>query len=610
MSDDVGPTPLGKFVIFLFIIGCIFFAALNLSPAFKNMVYSFMGTATPQPNPPQNNSQGTQGTDPANQGSNPVPPVHVQPASGQTSDPVEAPDNKGITTVSEYKFIPQERLPPVKGVSSYDWDEKNKIVVFPINVWIGWLPIVAANHGFKPNEDSIFFKKYGFKVDLKLIDDPLVARDTFAAGKSHILWGTLDMMALFAGELMKDSRTAPRIFQQIDWSNGGDGIVVRGNIRSVKDLIGKTVAFAQNSPSEYFIHNLLINAGLSPNKIKAKYTATAFEAAAAFVSDKSIDACVSWAPDIYSIPEKVTGTRILTTTADANRLIADVWAARADFAKDHPEIIKGLVAGIFEGMSMVKNATLKAKAFQWMAEGYNLKFEDVKTMENDAHLTNFSENKEFFLNSNNPTNFERTWSNINMVYRDLGKVATPIRFDEVMDFSFLQTLDKDTAFKDVVKDQTDVSVSRFAPTTYKKVSAEAPVLTQTVRINFYPNSANVFEPEHDELGNGVPNSLYDPNVEATLEKIARMVGQYERATVAIVGHTDSSMKGKVPEKAVTDLSKDRANAVRDALIRRYKFPLNKFVSEGKGWNEPANSSETNNHTNNRRVEIQVFTPEQ
>ena len=144
---------------------------------------------------------------------------------------VEAPDTKGITTVQEYKYVPGEKLPPVKGVSAYKWNAADKIVKFPINVWIGWLPIVAANHGFTPNPESIFFKKYGFKVNLKLIDDPVVARDAFAAGESHVLWGTLDMMVLFAPDLMKDSRTAPRVFQQIDWSTGGDGIVVRDSDR-------------------------------------------------------------------------------------------------------------------------------------------------------------------------------------------------------------------------------------------------------------------------------------------------------------------------------------------------------------------------------------------
>jgi len=579
----MGPTPLGKFIMFLFVIGCIFAAAVSFSPDLKNRLF---------PSSDENTTEGS------NTGSNQIP-------TGQKMT-VEAPDAAGVTTVKEYSYVPQQTLPPVTGTSGYKWDEKDKVVVFPINVWFGWLPIIAANNGFSPNEDSVFFKKYGFKVNLKLIDDPITARDTFASGESHILWGTLDMIALFAPGLMKDSRTAPRIFQQVDWSSGGDGIVVRGNIRSVKDLIGKTIVYAQNSPSQYFVTNLLINAGIPVNKVNHKYTSTAFEAAAAFVSDKSIHACVSWAPDIYTIPEKIAGTQILTTTADANRLITDVWAARADFAKDHPEVIEGLVAGIFEGMSMLKNQTTKAQAFQWMAEGYGMKVDDVKSMEQDAYITNFAENQNFFLNKNSPTNFERTWKNIIHVYREIGQIGTPVRFDEIVDFSVI----KKFAEKNMFPEQKDVQVSRFVSTSYKKVSAEAPVLTQTVRINFYPNSDNIYEPEHDEFGQGIANTLYDPSVDATLEKIARLVGQYDRAQVAIVGHTDSSMKGKVPEKAVKDLSSDRANSVRSALVRKYKFPREKFIVEGKGWDEPADQSDPLNQALNRRVEIQVFTPEQ
>jgi len=528
-------------------------------------------------------------------------------ASGAPGDKplAEAPDTKGITTVAEYKYVPQEKLPPVKGTSGYKWDDKNKVVVFPINVWIGWLPIVAANHGFAPNEESVFFKKYGFKVDLKLIDDPVAARDSFAAGNSQVLWGTLDMIGLFAGELMKDSRTAPRIYQQIDWSNGGDGIVVRSAIRSVSDLKGKTIVYAQNSPSQYFISNLLINAGIPLSDVKHKYTSTAFEAAAAFVSDKTIDACVSWAPDIYTIPEKVAGTKILTTTSEANKLIADVWAVRADFARDKPEIVKGLVAGIFEGMDLLKNPTFKAQAFQWMADGFGMKVEDIKGMQNDAHSTNFAENKEFFLNSNNPTNFERTWKNIASIYKTVGLLSNEVPFDQVVDFSSLKAIDADGTFKH----HQDEYISKFVPTSYKKVSAEAPIITQTVRINFYPNSSNIYEPQHDDIGRPVANSLYDPNCEATLERVARLVGAYERATVAIVGHTDSSMKGKVPMEVVKELSSSRANGVKDALVSKFKFDPNKFVVEGKGWDLPAEETDPMNQTLNRRVEISVYPPE-
>ena len=396
----------------------------------------------------------------------------------------------------------------------------------------------------------------------------MVARDAFAAGESHILWGTLDMMVLFAPELMKDSRTAPRIFQQVDWSNGGDGIVVRGDIATARDLKGKTIVYAQNSPSQYFINNLLLNAGIQPGEVTHRYTATAFEAAAAFVSDKNIDACVSWAPDIYNIPDKVPGTKILTTTVEASKLIADVWAARADFAKDHPEIIKGLVAGIFKGMEQLEDDTFKASAFQWMAEGYGMAVDEVQAMEADAHSTNFAENKSFFLNQNEPANFERTWKNITFVYRELGLIGTPVRFDEVMDFSVLKQLDREGGFAH----QKDEYKTQFAPMSYSKVQAEAPILTQTIRINFYPNSSNIFEPHHDDTGRPIAGTLYDPTAEATLEKVGRLAGQYERAIIAVVGHTDASMRGRgVRFEDVRTLSLDRAMAVKNALVEKYRL---------------------------------------
>ena len=571
-TEKVGPTALGKIVIVLFILGCLAAAGWF----FRDTIF------------PGRDGGGTVDMD----------KFREQQGGAEAMDPT------GITTVTEYKYIPAQKLPPVKGTSAYKWDT-NKVVEFPINVWIGWLPIVAANNGFAPSTESVFYKKYGFKVNLKLIDDPVSARDAYAAGNSHILWGTLDMMALFAPELMKDSRTAPRIYQQIDWSNGGDGIVVRSKIASVRDLKGRTIVYAQNSPSQYFINNLLLNAGIQPGEVKHKFTSTAFEAAAAFVADPSIDACVSWAPDIYNIPEKVKNTRILTTTAEANKLIADVWAARADFAKDHPEIIEGLVAGIFEGMRMLKDDTHKARAFQWMAEGYGMAVDEIRAMEADAHTTNFAENKEFFLNANSPSNFERTWKNITFVYKELGLLDTPVRFDEVMDFSVLQKLEAKGTFADMKNEY----VTQFSPTTYSKVAAEKPILTQTIRINFYPNSSNIFEPQHDEFGNALASTLYDPNATATLEKVGRLAGQYERAVIAVVGHTDSSMKGKVPRSEVERLSLDRANSVKNALVKKYNFDPNKFVIQGKAWDEPADANDPMNQALNRRVEISVYPPE-
>ncbi len=241
-----------------------------------------------------------------------------------------------------------------------------------------------------------------------------------------------------------------------------------------------------------------------------------------------------------------------------------------------------------------------------MAEGYGMQVDEVRAMANDAHSTNFAENKSFFLNANDPANFERTWKNVNFVYRELGLIDTPVRFDEVMDFSVIKELDRAGTFAN----QKDESRASFAPTSYKKVSAESPILTQTIRINFYPNSANVYEPQHDEVGRSVANTLYDPTVEATLEKVARLVGQYERAVIAVVGHTDSSMKGKGTRyEDVKALSLDRAETRQAGAGQEVQVRPEQVPRRGQGLGRAGGADDPMNQALNRRVEISVYPPE-
>src|SRR5437867_6992639 len=173
------------------------------------------------------------------------------------------------------------------------------------------------------------------------------------------------MLPLFLEGLRKDTRVMPRVFQQTDWSNGGDGIVVRDSVKTMSDLRGKTIVLAQNSPSHYFVLNALINAGVQPAEVDLKFTQDAFQAAAAFNADKKIAGVVSWAPDIYNL-EKVRGNHVLVTTSTANKLIADVWFARADFANDNAEIMDGIARGIFDAMVVLKAQEAKQKVAKLM----------------------------------------------------------------------------------------------------------------------------------------------------------------------------------------------------------------------------------------------------
>ena len=523
----------------------------------------------------------------------------------------EAHDDASVTTVKEYAFKPSEKLPPVKGIAAYKPMADNT-VRFALNVWAGWAPIIHANNGFKPEK---VWKAPGgkdFKVELVLIDNPIEMRDAFAAGDVHIGWATLDMLPLIVDGFVdssgnpKDSRVMPRVFQQIDWSNGGDGLVVRDNIKTVSDLRGKQITLAENSPSHYFLLNMLVAGGVQPSEVKLNFTGTAFEAAAAFNADKKISAAVSWAPDIYKLSE-IKGNRLLVSTGTANKLIADVWFARADFAHEQMPIIEGLARGIFDSMASLKQDSEKQKVAELMAAGYGLPAADALGMLGDAHSTNWAENHQFFKNQNNATNFARVWNQSYYLYRSIRQVKNQsVPFEQVMDFTVIDKLGEDEKYRA----QKDESIVQFVPKTTSEVRGAEEILTNTVVIHFYPNSWEIFKKVTKDQDGKTLEVEYDPKAKFVVEEIAKLSGQFGNARIIIDGHTDGSMQGKVPEAMSKELSLNRANAVKQALVQQFKLDPNKFNVEGFGWAKPSDSTDPLNHAKNRRVEVKIYTAEQ
>jgi NitT/TauT family transport system substrate-binding protein len=577
MPNEPKPKPLFYVVLLAVVIGLL--------------AYAFRGTLFPK------------GKD----GSNNFTISKEELAKGGTEG-VEGADANVPTTVKEYTFKSSEKLPPVKETSAYQ-PLQARTVKFALNVWAGWAPIIIQNEGAAAGKLWQVPGKEPFKVELVLIDNPVSMRDAYAAGKVHIGWATLDMVPLFMDEFRKESRIFPRIFQQVDFSNGGDGIVIRRNAAkdpknpTMSDLRKKKVVLAQNSPSEYFLLNALINGGVQPNEVEFKYTEDAFQAAAAFNADKSISACVSWAPDIYNLA-KSSDNHMLVSTATANKLIADVWFARADFARDNPDICEGLVRGIFAGMETMKTDAGRTQATKLMSTLYGLPEADTLGMLGDAHSTNYAENRDFFMNSNNPANFERTWNTAYLLYRKMNRVQTPVPFDQVMDFSILQKIAAEEPF---LSSRNEYQIN-FAPKSVQTIKAEGTeILTKVITVHFAPNSWELKKKITVREGNKDIEKAYEPNADPILEDVAKLAGQYSGANIVIEGHTDSSMKGQVSPNLVKELANNRAASVKQELLNKYtNLNPNQFSTEGVGWDRPADAADPGNHSRNRRVEIKVI----
>src|SRR5207302_9381233 len=123
------------------------------------------------------------------------------------------------------------------------------------------------------------------------------------------------------------------------------------------------------------------------------------------------------------------------------------------------------------------------------------------------------------------------------------------------------------------------------------------IITKSVIMSCEPNRAGL-------------NPGYDSTIPAVLEEISKLAGTFGNAYIVIEGNTDASRKGVVPPDLVRQLSYDRADAVRKAIIDKYKFDPNKFKVVGNGWDNPlpgmTDPSNAESNKKNRRVEVKVF----
>ncbi|WP_432723283.1 OmpA family protein [Jeongeupia wiesaeckerbachi] len=97
------------------------------------------------------------------------------------------------------------------------------------------------------------------------------------------------------------------------------------------------------------------------------------------------------------------------------------------------------------------------------------------------------------------------------------------------------------------------------------------------------------------------SAVIKPGYTPTLDKIAKVVNQYGKTSITVVGHTDSS--GKADKNMV--LSQQRAQAVTDYFIGRNVNPV-RLQAVGKGITEPrADNATPAGRALNRRVELWI-----
>ena len=142
----------------------------------------------------------------------------------------------------------------------------------------------------------------------------------------------------------------------------------------------------------------------------------------------------------------------------------------------------------------------------------------------------------------------------------------------------------DKQAQDLMK-QLQPEIQRSEISVEKRASDNAVLVSMTSSTGFDTNSA-----------------VLKPGYTPTLNKIARVLNQYGKTTVTVIGHTDSVGTDAYNQA----LSERRAQSVLDYFAGQNVNPL-RLESYGKGETEPrADNSTEAGRTLNRRVELWIL----
>ncbi|MEN8128371.1 MAG: ABC transporter substrate-binding protein [Planctomycetota bacterium] len=262
-----------------------------------------------------------------------------------------------------------------------------------------------ANGGLKTQSDTIFAKQ-GLDLNLVPGDDFVQQVRDYMEGKTPFLRGTFRMIGMASEVLNSDPRTEPVMIVHLTYSLG-DHMVVRPDIREIKDLKGKKIVFQRPGPHDGMVYDILESGQLDWDEVTIITAKDLFgtpdSPAEIFKRDKSIAACCVVTPDMIALTGglqntgtgaegTIKGARVLVSTAELSYSIADVYVCRKDFYDQHRDLVIKFTSGLLKAQEEVldlKNkyeSTGSAEYMKLMKLTQKIYGKDViPTLEEDAH---------------------------------------------------------------------------------------------------------------------------------------------------------------------------------------------------------------------------------
>jgi NitT/TauT family transport system substrate-binding protein len=222
------------------------------------------------------------------------------------------------------------------------------------SIYVGWMPWDYAD------QSGILKKwatKYGIKIKLTQVNDYVESMNQYTAGTFDACTMTnMDMLTIPAAGGVDSTALIVG-----DFSNGNDGIVLKGQGKKLEDIKGQKVNLVELSVSHYLLVRALTGAGMRERDLKIVNTSDA-DIVAAFGAPATT-AVVTWKPQLSAVLA-TPGAQLVFDSSRIPGEIMDLLVVNTATLNANPKLGKALVGAWYETLALMYRNDAAAKAAQ------------------------------------------------------------------------------------------------------------------------------------------------------------------------------------------------------------------------------------------------------
>jgi NitT/TauT family transport system substrate-binding protein len=210
-------------------------------------------------------------------------------------------------------------------------------------IYAGWMPWgEAKTQGIV----SKWAKKYGINVDVVQLNDYVESINQYTAGKfDGCAMTNMDALTIPAAGGVDSTALIVS-----DYSNGNDGILIKGTGKTLADLKGQQINLVQFSVSHYLLARGLETAGMSERDLKVVNTSDA-DISAAFATP-AVQQVVTWNPMLADLKAQPKVSEVFDSSKIPGEIM-DIMVVNTKTLQENPALGKALTGAWFEMMALM-----------------------------------------------------------------------------------------------------------------------------------------------------------------------------------------------------------------------------------------------------------------